>query len=54
MADVIKAQKQNDKWKILVLDRLSTRILSRQGVYFILNILYYDFNLLLERFLTGI
>ena len=28
MADVIKAQKQNDKWKILVLDRLSTRILS--------------------------
>ena len=23
MADVIKAQKQNDKWKILVLDRLN-------------------------------
>jgi len=28
MTDVIKAQRQNDKWKVLVLDRLSTRILS--------------------------
>ena len=28
MQDVIKDQYQSDKWKVLVLDRLSTRILS--------------------------
>merc|ERR1712130_153444 len=28
MTDVIKAERQEDKWKVLVLDRLSTRILS--------------------------
>ena len=28
MSDVIKAERQEDKWKVLVLDRLSTRILS--------------------------
>jgi hypothetical protein len=28
MQEVIKDQRQEDKWKVLVLDRLSTRILS--------------------------